>query len=185
MESLDLVIVIMLALGAIVGFMKGFIKQVISMVGLIAGLLVARALFGAVGEKLAVQVGTSVTFGQILAFFLIWIIVPIGLSIVASILTKVVSMVKLGFVNRWLGSGIGLIKYGLLVSMFINLIEFVDSNNQLIFAEKKQASVMYYPMQRFAGVFAPAFKTITKTVKKQLLKSGNDKSDSDTTNIEQ
>ena len=181
MESLDLVIVIMLALGAIVGFMKGFIKQVISMVGLIAGLLVARALFGAVGEKFAVQVGTSVTFGQILAFFLIWIIVPIGLSIVASILTKVVSMAKLGFVNRWLGSGIGLIKYGL----FINLIEFVDSNNQLIFAEKKQASVMYYPMQRFAGVFAPAFKTITKTVKKQLLKSGNDKSDSDTTNIEQ
>lgn len=184
MESLDLVIVIMLALGTIVGFMKGFIKQVISMVGLIAGLLVARALFGAVGEKLAVQVGTSVTFGQILAFFLIWIIVPIGLSIVASILTKVVSMAKLGFVNRWL-TGIGLIKYGLLVSMFINLIEFVDSNNQLIFAEKKQASVMYYPMQRFAGVFAPAFKTITKTVKEQLLKSGNDKSDSDTTNIEQ
>ena len=182
MESLDLVIVIMLALGAIVGFMKGFIKQVISMVGLIAGLLVARALFGAVGEKLAVQVGTSVTFGQILAFFLIWIIVPIGLSIVASVLTKVVSMAKLGFFNRWLGSGIGLIKYGLLVSMFINLIEFVDSNNQLIFAEKKQASVMYYPMQRFAGVFAPAFKTITKRVKEQLLKSN---SDSDTTNIEQ
>ena len=66
--------------------------------------------------------------------------------------------------------------------MFINLIEFVDSNNQLIFAEKKQASVMYYPMQRFAGVFAPAFKTITKSVKEQLLKSN---SDSDTTNIEQ
>lgn len=141
MESLDLVIVIMLALGAIVGFMKGFIKQVISMVGLIAGLLVARALFGAVGEKLAVQVGASVTFGQILAFFLIWIIVPIGLSIVASVLTKVVSMAKLGFFNRWLGSGIGLIKYGLLVSMFINLIEFVDSNNQLILQRK--ASVGY------------------------------------------
>lgn len=185
MISLDLIIVIALGIGAIIGFMKGFIKQVFSLVGLVAGLLVARALFGVVGEKLAVEVGTSATFGQILAFFLIWIIVPIGLSIVASILTKMAKIVCLGFVNRWLGSGIGLIKYGLLVSMFINLIEFVDSGNHLIFAESKQSSIMYYPMQRFAGVFAPAFKSVTKTVTKELFKSDNDNDGNNTTNIEQ
>lgn len=185
MTSLDLVIVIMLGIGAIIGFMKGFIKQVISMVGLVAGLLVARALFGVVGEKLAVEVGTSATFGQILAFFLIWIIVPIGLSIIASILTKMAKMVSLGFVNRWLGSGIGLIKYGLLVSMFINLIEFIDLDNHLIYAESKQKAALYYPMQRFAGIFAPAFKSVTKTVTKQLLKPDDSENGNNTTSIKQ
>ena len=44
------------------------------------GLLVARALFAGLGEQLAVAVGTSVTFGQILAFLLIGLIVPLVLS---------------------------------------------------------------------------------------------------------
>ena len=173
MTTLDLIIVIVLGAGAVVGFMKGFIKQVVSMVGLVAGLLVARALFGVVGEKLAVEAGMSATFGQIVAFLLIWIIVPLGLSLVASVLTKIASTVHLGFVNRWLGSGIGLIKYGLWVSMVINLIQFIDVKDHLIHKESKEAAVFYYPMQKFAGIFMPAFKTVAKTVGKQLITTDN------------
>lgn len=109
METLDWIIVVVLALGAISGFLKGFLKQLASIIGLVAGLLVARALFAAVGEQLAVKVGTSVTFGQILAFLLIGLVVPLGLSILASALTKIVDMVSLGFINRWLGAGLGTI----------------------------------------------------------------------------
>ena len=112
--------------------MKGFVSQVISIVGLIAGLLVARALFGVVGERLATEIGTSVTVGQILAFILIGIIVPLGLSIAASLLTKVLNVISLGCINRWLGSGVGLIKYALLVSMAIRLIQFIDADNTLM-----------------------------------------------------
>ena len=48
-------------LGAVVGFSKGFIRQLASVVGLVAGLLVARALYASVGEKLAMETGTSLT----------------------------------------------------------------------------------------------------------------------------
>lgn len=162
MTTIDLVIVIVLAVGAIVGFMKGFIRQVVSMVGLIAGLLVARALFGVVGEKLAAEAGMSVTFGQILAFILIGVVVPVGLSVAASILTKVASAVHLSFLNRWLGSGIGLIRYGLMVCIAIHLIEFIDVKDSLIEKTTKQDSVLYYPMERFSDVFYPAFKAVAK-----------------------
>lgn len=169
MATLDLIIIIVLCIGALIGFVKGLIKQVVSIVGLIVGLLVARALFGAVGEKLAVEVGMSATFGQILAFLLIWIVVPLGLSLMASILTKALDKVKLGFINRWLGSGLGLIKYALLVSMFINLVQFIDVNDSLIHAKSKQNSALYYPMQKFAGIFKPALKSVTKSVGKHLI----------------
>lgn len=162
MNTIDLIIVIVLAVGAILGFMKGFIKQVVSMVGLLAGLLVARALFGAVGERLAVETGMSVTFGQILAFVLIGVIVPVGFSILGSVLTKVASAVYLSFINRWLGSGIGVIRYGLIVCIAIHLIEFLDVKNSLINQTSKQESVLYYPMERFSSVFYPAFKSVAE-----------------------
>ena len=50
MATIDWVIIILLALGAVSGFMKGFFKQLAAVVGLIAGLLVARALFAGSGR---------------------------------------------------------------------------------------------------------------------------------------
>ena len=162
MTTLDWIIVIVLGMGVMRGFMKGFVSQVVSIIGLIAGLLVARALFDIVGRWLATEVGTSITVGQILAFILIGIVVPLLLSVVASLLTKVLNSIHLGCFNRWLGAGAGLIKYALLVSMAINLIQFIDADNKLIQSTTKQQSVLYYPMKRFSGVFYPAVKSVAE-----------------------
>ena len=67
MATIDWVIIILLALGAVSGFMKGFFKQLAAVVGLIAGLLVARALFAGLGEQLAVAVGIRDSFCDIRA----------------------------------------------------------------------------------------------------------------------
>lgn len=160
MTTIDWIIVIVLGLGALQGFRKGLVSQVASIVGLVAGLLVARALFGAVGERLAVEIGTSVTVGQILAFVLIGIAVPVGLSVAASLLTGILNAVSLGFVNRWLGSGLGLIRYALVVSMVIHLIDFVDTDNSLVRSTTRQESLLYNPMGRFADVFYPAVRSV-------------------------
>ena len=162
METLDGIIIIIIVAGAIMGFAKGFIKQLASIVGLIAGLLLARALFSTVGERLAVEIGTSVSFAQILAFILIWLIVPIGLSLIASLLTRVINAIQLGFVNRWLGAGLGAVKYALLTSMLIYFIDYVDAKNELISSTKKTSSMLYYPMKSFSGIFIPTIKDVTK-----------------------
>ena len=115
MTELDWIILIVVGLGAILGFMKGLIKQLASIVGLIAGLLIARAMFVAVGEKLAAELDTSLTFAQVLAFILIWIIVPVLFLLMGNVLTRVIEVVHLGFVNRMLGAGVGALKFLLLV----------------------------------------------------------------------
>lgn len=149
MATIDWVIIILLALGAASGFMKGFFKQLAAVVGLIAGLLVARALFAGLGEQLAVAVGTSVTFGQILAFLLIGLIVPLVLSLLASALTKIVDMTGLGFINRLLGAVLGVIKYALVISLVIHFIDFADSKDNLIHSTTKGSSLLYYPIKDF------------------------------------
>lgn len=44
MATIDIIILIIVGAGAIVGFMKGFIRQLASILGLIVGLMAAKAL---------------------------------------------------------------------------------------------------------------------------------------------
>lgn len=158
MATIDIIILAMIGVGVIMGLIKGFVKQMASIVGLIAGLLMARALFGIVAERLAPVLGTSTTVAQVLAFILIWIAVPLGFAFVASLLTKALDAVHLGWLNRWLGSGLGALKYMILIGLAIHVIEYIDPNNEMISATKKKESVLYYSMRDLSGIFFPVFK---------------------------
>ena len=162
MTTIDIIILIALGAGVIVGFMKGFIRQLASILGLIVGLLAAKALYTSLAVKLCPTVTDSMTVAQILAFIIIWIAVPLIFTLVASVLTKALEAVSLGWLNRMLGAGLGALKYLLLVSLVICVIQFIDSDSQLISQTKKEQSLLYYPMEIFAGIFFPAAKEVTQ-----------------------
>ena len=142
MTTIDIIILIALGAGVIVGFMKGFIRQLASILGLIVGLLAAKALYTSLAVKLCPTVTDSMTVAQILAFVIIWIAVPLIFTLVASVLTKALEAVSLGWLNRMLGAGLGALKYLLLVSLVICVIQFIDSDSQLISQTKKEQSLL-------------------------------------------
>ena len=160
--TIDIIILIVIGAGAIVGFVKGFIRQLASILGLIVGLLAAKALYASLAEKLCPTVTDSMTVAQVSAFIMIWIAVPLIFVLIASLLTKAMQAISLNWLNRWLGSGLGALKFLLLTSVVIGAIEFVDSDNKLISATKKEESLLYYPMETFAGIFFPAAKNMTQ-----------------------
>ena len=162
MTTIDIIILIALGAGVIIGFMKGFIRQLASILGLIVGLLAAKALYTSLAVKLCPTVTDSMTVAQILAFVIIWISVPLIFTLVASVLTKAMEAVSLGWLNRLLGAGLGALKYLLLVSLVVCVIQFIDTDSQLISQTKKEESLLYYPMERFAGMFFPAAKEVTQ-----------------------
>ena len=162
MTTIDIIILIALGAGVIIGFMKGFIRQLASILGLIVGLLAAKALYTSLAVKLCPTVTDSMTVAQILAFVIIWIAVPLIFTLVASVLTKAMEAVSLGWLNRLLGAGLGALKYLLLVSLVVCVIQFIDTDSQLISQTKKEESLLYSPMERFAGMFFPAAKEVTQ-----------------------
>lgn len=164
MTTIDIIILVLLGIGAVVGFMEGFLKQLASVVGLVAGLLVARALFVMVGEKLAPQIGTSVTVAQIISFVAIWVAIPLILHIVASMLTKALEVVYLGGINRLFGALFGLLVSLLWIGLSIHVLQYIDSENALISQTKKEASLLYYPAERVTGLFFPAIKQVTEQI---------------------
>lgn len=164
MAIVDIIIVFLMVLGAILGFMKGFIKQLATLLGLIAGLLAAKALYVNLAEKLSPVFNDSMTLAQVIAFIAIWVAVPLIFSLIASMLTKALEIISLGWLNRWLGAGLGALKYLLLSSILICVFEFIDADNKLITKTLKQESVLYYPMKDFAGLFFPAAKQVTEHI---------------------
>ena len=119
MEVIDIIILVLIGVGVIQGLMKGMLKQLLQIAGLVAGLLLARALFGVVAEKLAPALGTSITIAQILSFILIWVAVPVACSLIASVLTKAMDVINLGWLNRLLGALLGAAKVMLLIGLAI------------------------------------------------------------------
>ena len=164
MTVLDIILIGVFVVGAIRGIMVGAIKQIASLLGLVVGLLAAKALYGMLAEKLYDTVTTSMTFAQVLSFVLIWVLVPIAFAVIASLLTKAMSVICLGWLNRWLGAGIGALKYVLFASLFICVFEFVDADNELLSKDTKKSSVLYYPVQQLAGIFVPVATDIAHDI---------------------
>lgn len=164
MELLDIIILVLLGIGIIQGLMKGFLKQLAAIVGLVAGLLIARSLFGVVAEHLVTALGTSVTIAQILSFILIWVLVPLICIMVASVLTKALDAIHLGWLNRLLGGLFGAIKVMLLIGLAIHVLEYIDPKSEIIGETKKDASVLYHPMEEFTDVFFPVLKDMTDKI---------------------
>ena len=164
MNTLDIIILIVFLLGAVLGMMKGFVKQLASLAGLVIGLLAAKMLYIHVAEKISGTLTDSMTFAQIIAFIAIWIAVPLAFTIVASLFTKAMEVVSLGWLNRWLGAGLGALKYLILASLFIGVLEYIDASGKILSKQAKEESVLYYPLGDFAGIFVPVAKELTHDI---------------------
>lgn len=160
MTTLDIIILVVWGAGAIVGFSKGFLKQLASLLGLVAGLLIAKALYATVAERVFLPLTDSMTVAQGIAFVVIWLAVPLAFLLLASLLTKAMEAVSLGWVNRLLGAVLGALKAALLVSLLVCVVEYIDTDNTILKKTKKQESVLYYPMEKFAGLFLPAAREV-------------------------
>ena len=101
---LDIFIIVVLLWALFSGWRAGFIKEVASMVGALVGLLVAATCYSSFGEYLAVNGSETNMVTSVIAFFLLWIFVPIVLGYVANVLTKSLKGMKLGMPNSILGA---------------------------------------------------------------------------------
>ena len=105
----NIVLLVILAIAAIVGFSKGLIRQVLALVGLVASFFIAILLAGGLANVLSTHTGLPYSPSLVVAFIVIFIGGMIGFHFVAVILQKLVHMVFLGWVDRLCGAALGLI----------------------------------------------------------------------------
>ena len=153
--SMNILITIVLALGAAVGCYQGAFKQIANLVGVVAGIVLAAMFYKKFGDFLAVQCGSSPGIGHIAAFVIIVILVPIALGFLASLLTKAFSTLHLGCINRLSGAAIGVVCYGLLLSFAFNAYDFVVSRCGYACEELECREPLYYTVKHAAQPIIP------------------------------
>ncbi|MEK7848643.1 MAG: CvpA family protein [Chloroflexota bacterium] len=109
MNWLDWVLVVSLAVSFFWGLRQGFIGAFIPLVGLILGVFLAGRLYLPLAERLF---GSDAAIARIGAFLIILAAVGLVASLVARVLTRLVSLVMLGLVNRLAGGAFGLVMGG-------------------------------------------------------------------------
>ena len=148
MNILDVIIIIPIAIGLIVGLFKGFIKELISLVAIILGIWGAKRFEPYVTDLLISWFDIQPATAQPLAYLVLFIVIVVILLLLAHLLDKLLSAIALGGINKLLGAIFGAIKYALIVSVLLNVFDTFDKRFHIIENDKKESSFCYYPLMK-------------------------------------
>ena len=121
---IDIFIIVVVLYAFWKGWTHGLLRELVSTLGFIVGLIVACLCYSSLGEYLAVS-GTQINIvTSVIAFFLLWIVVPIVLGAVATVITKALNHIGLlSLPNRIGGALVSIAKYLLLMSFVLNVMQ--------------------------------------------------------------
>ena len=140
---MDILLLILLAVGFINGLFSGAVKQIISLVAFVIGFVVACLYY----QQLAVMLDGILSMPKlcrVAAFVLLLVVVPIIIKTVGDWVSSFVDELPgIGFLNRLLGGFVGLVKYALVLGSLIWLF----SSMNLIPKETLQKSRLCAPLK--------------------------------------
>ena len=117
MHWLDIIILIVLGFGAVLGFWSGLLWQIARVVSLVLSLYVAISVNTPASEWLNRQWNdTSPTICRVAAFVLAFLLVYLVLYLITRMLHQAIKATKLETVDRLLGSLLGMAKMGAIIS---------------------------------------------------------------------
>ena len=146
-SMVDVIILIILVCGFISGFVKGVVKQAFSLGGLVAGLILGNLLCRPVASLLMNILKMSDKSATVIAFILILIIVPFIFTWIGGALSKLVKIVRLGFLDRLLGGVFGLISFIVFTGLVIKLLDYTKISDSINDNDSHNKSVLYEPVR--------------------------------------
>ena len=167
MSFLDIVLGIILVVGLFKGIKNGLFVELASLISLILGIYIAIKFSFLARVMLSEFVHWNPKTIQIVAFIITFLLVVIGISIMAKVLTSVADFAQLGVINKLGGGFFRLLKTILIVSIFLNLFEKINFNNTFAKKETLDKSIFYRPIQQTAGFIYPSIEKWYEDLKKK------------------
>ncbi|MYJ56008.1 MAG: CvpA family protein [Rhodothermaceae bacterium] len=126
MSWLDIVILLVLGVGLLVGARRGFVRQVFGLVGLLIAIALGYSFMEGVGGWLENRVGLPVEYSPLAGFGLVFL----GAQLFFMIITRGVdrfirNIVFIGTINRILGGAFGVVTACLALSLVLYVLASV------------------------------------------------------------
>ena len=122
MNWVDVIIVIILAIGLIKGLTNGFVRGLFGLAALVLGVMVAAANYQQVTDVLFSRLQIDPQGQAILGFLLVFVIVLILVSVVGRIIAKALKLASLGWMDRLAGGVLGIVMACLFTGVLLLLV---------------------------------------------------------------
>ena len=167
----DIIFLVILGWAAYRGFKKGLIVQVASLFALILGIYGTIKFSYITTAFLQGKLGWDSAYIHIISFILTFILIVIGVHFVGKLVDKLAQAVALGFVIRITGSVFNVLKFGLIISVILVILNSFNSKYSFLPADEIQKSKMYKPLMFFAPT---VFPKINLDINNQFKKANGD-----------
>ena len=161
MNWLDAALVIPLVYGAFKGFKRGLIVEVATLVALILGIWGALECSFYAENLLDSETSLDESYLPIVAFATTFIAIVFAVHLLARVIHKLVGMVALGLVNRIVGCLFGIMKFALILSFLLILVNGINARFELIPAQTIEESLLYTPFAQIGAWVIPYITDIS------------------------
>lgn len=171
MNYIDIIIAIPLLWGLYKGFTKGIILEAATLIALGLAVWGAVKFHDFVTVWMRESLNWTSKYMPVISFALIFIGVLVLVFAIAKLLEKIIKAVALGFLNKLAGGVFGILKFGLILSVVIFLLNAIEKNYSFIPPDIKNKSVLYEPVGKIAPLIIPGLKDskLNKTSLKQSI----------------
>ena len=140
LNYLDYIVLAILAIFAIRGYLKGFIIGLATVAALVLGIYAAMHFSGFLDTLLIEKMNASQKWVPVLSYTLTFLLVVLGVMLVAKVTEKFVDMVGMGFFNHLGGALLGVVKGAILAGLLFFILTAVDTEGKFISEKDRQGS---------------------------------------------
>ena len=153
MSQIDIILIIPLLWGAVMGFKKGLVLELAALVGLILGIYGAIKFSDYTAEKLKLYVDITQEWLGLISFLVTFVLIVFAVFLAARLLNKALKLVALGFVNRILGLLFGTLKFALIISTVLYFFENINRKFEFVENDFANDSILYEPIKLATAPF--------------------------------
>lgn len=161
MNFIDILILAPIVYAGWKGFKHGLIIEVFTLLALVVGLYAGIHLSDGVSNWLKSTFGWNSEYLPVISFTITFLAVGAMVYFAGKAIERVVKVVNLTPVNKFLGIVFAVLKMTYFVSVFIVLIESYDEKSNFFPQEKKDSSLLYLPVKKVSTTTIPGIAEST------------------------
>jgi membrane protein required for colicin V production len=155
MTWIDFVTLIIAGYSIFKGFRDGLIHQITSLLGLVFGAIFAGTIARFLEPGLSSLFRSSPHIVGTISYLIAFILILVGFSFLGKMIKGFVDAIHVGFLNNIGGAFFCALKWLLIFSLFLNVVERLDSHEWIIKAETKQKSTTHNFVKSLMPIVVP------------------------------
>jgi len=148
---IDLVLSALFIYGSIIGFRKGLVREIASLLGLFISLISVYSFSDYLSNLIEEFLNLSTTIAYIISCLILFLTTIYLVSYIAKLITKALNIIALGFLNRIAGFIFGLLKWVIISSsliLIINKIFFFNEISEQLKSDQMKSSIIYESLSK-------------------------------------